>query len=188
MQVSRSSEKIRRDELRSPVSMLLGMTGRFAGYQSIRLGYLRMNQEVVGRPMEILLVEDSLVDARLAIEALKRGDIKHRLTLVRDGEEALEFLQRTGRFLRVPRPDLVLLDLHLPKLDGREVLAAIRSDSDLKQVPVVVLTASEAHEDLIRSELLQVDAYMVKPVDLKKFVELVRKFKHFWHADVILPT
>lgn len=168
--------------------MLLGMTGRFAGYQSIRLGYLRMNQEVVGRPMEILLVEDSLVDARLAIEALKRGDIKHRLTLVRDGEEALEFLQRTGRFLRVPRPDLVLLDLHLPKLDGREVLAAIRSDSDLKQVPVVVLTASEAHEDLIRSELLQVDAYMVKPVDLKKFVELVRKFKHFWHADVILPT
>ena len=147
-----------------------------------------MNQETVGRSMEILLVEDSLVDARLAIEALKRGEIKHRLTLVRDGGEALEFLQRAGRFLQVPRPDLVLLDLHLPKRDGREVLASIRSEPDLKRVPVVVLTASEAHEDLVRSELLQVDAYMVKPVDLKKFVELVKQFKHFWHADVILPT
>jgi len=147
-----------------------------------------MNQETVGRSMEILLVEDSLVDARLAIEALKRGEIKHRLTLVRDGGEALEFLQRAGRFLQVPRPDLVLLDLYLPKRDGREVLASIRSEPDLKRVPVVVLTASEAHEDLVRSELLQVDAYMVKPVDLKKFVELVKQFKHFWHADVILPT
>lgn len=147
-----------------------------------------MNHETVGRPMEILLVEDSLADARLAIEALKRGDIKHRLTLVRDGEEALEFLQQTGRFSRVPRPDLILLDLHLPKRDGREVLTAIRSDLDLKQIPVVILTASKAHEDLIRSELLQVDAYMVKPVDLEKFVELVRQLRHFWHADVILPT
>ena len=164
------------------------MAVTLAGCQTVEVGYHRMNQETVGRSMEILLVEDSLVDARLAIEALKRGEIKHRLTLVRDGGEALEFLQRAGRFLQVPRPDLVLLDLYLPKRDGREVLASIRSEPDLKRVPVVVLTASEAHEDLVRSELLQVDAYMVKPVDLKKFVELVKQFKHFWHADVILPT
>ncbi|MCP4189827.1 MAG: response regulator [Planctomycetaceae bacterium] len=147
-----------------------------------------MDQDTVGRPMEILLVEDSLTDAKLAIEALRRGNIKHRLTLVRDGEEALEFLQREARFTHAPQPDLVLLDLHLPKRDGRDVLTSIRSELNLKQIPVVILTASKAHEDLVRSELLQVDAYMVKPVDLEKFVELVRQLRHFWHADVILPT
>ena len=147
-----------------------------------------MNQDTVGRPMEVLLVEDNLDDARLAIEALRRGDIKHRLTLVRDGEEALEFLQQTGRFVHAPKPDLILLDLHLPKRDGREVLTVVRSELQLKQVPIVILTASKAHEDLVRSELLQVDAYMVKPVDLEKFVALIRQLRHFWHADVILPA
>lgn len=147
-----------------------------------------MNQDTVGRPMEILLVEDNLDDARLAIEALRRGDIKHRLTLVRDGEEALEFLQQTGRFVHAPKPDLILLDLHLPKRDGREVLTAVRSELQLKHVPIVILTASKVHEDLVRSELLQVDAYIVKPVDLEKFVALVRQLRHFWHADVILPA
>ncbi len=147
-----------------------------------------MNQDTVGRPMEILLVEDNLDDARLAIEALRRGDIKHRLTLVRDGEEALEFLQQNGRFAHAPKPDLILLDLHLPKRDGREVLTVVRSELQLKHVPIVILTASKAHEDLVRSELLQVDAYMVKPVDLEKFVALVKQLRHFWHADVILPA
>ena len=147
-----------------------------------------MNQDTVGRPMEVLLVEDNLDDARLAIEALRRGDIKHRLTLVRDGEEALEFLQQKGRFVHAPKPDLILLDLHLPKRDGREVLTVVRSELQLKQVPIVILTASKAHEDLVRSELLQVDAYMVKPVDLEKFVALIRQLRHFWHADVILPA
>jgi CheY-like chemotaxis protein len=147
-----------------------------------------MNQDTVGRPMEVLLVEDNLDDARLAIEALRRGEIKHRLTLVRDGEEALEFLEQSGRFVHAPKPDLILLDLHLPKRDGREVLTAVRSELQLKQIPIVILTASKAHEDLVRSELLQVDAYMVKPVDLEKFVALVRQLRHFWHADVILPT
>jgi CheY-like chemotaxis protein len=147
-----------------------------------------MKLEAVGRPMEILLVEDSLTDARLAIEALKHGEIKHRLTLVRDGAEAMEFLQRQGMFRRAPRPDLILLDLQLPKLDGRDVLSALRAQEDLRAIPVVILTASEAHADVVRSELLQVDGYLVKPLNVDEFVALVRQLKHFWHADVILPS
>ncbi len=145
-------------------------------------------EEVVGRPMEILLVEDSLVDARLTIEALRRGGIKHRLTIVRDGHEAMEFLHQQDRFARAPRPDLILLDLQLPKKDGREVLADIKADLDLRAIPVVILSASQTHEDLLRGELLRVEGYMVKPIDLEKFVQLVRQLKDFWHADVILPV
>lgn len=145
-------------------------------------------EEVVGRPMEILLVEDSLVDARLTIEALRRGGIKHRLTIVRDGQEAMEFLHQQGHFARAPRPDLILLDLQLPKKDGRDVLAEVKADLDLQSIPVVILSASQAHEDLLRSELLRVEGYMVKPIDLVKFVQLVRQLKDYWHADVILPT
>lgn len=147
-----------------------------------------MSRDRVGRPMEILLIEDSLTDARLAIEALRQGEIKHRLTLVRDGDEAMAFLERRGLFARAPRPDLILLDLQLPKLDGREVLAAVRREETLKSIPVVILTASKAHEDIVRSELLQVDGYLVKPVNVGEFVTLVRQLKHFWHADVILPS
>jgi CheY-like chemotaxis protein len=147
-----------------------------------------MKPETVGRPMEILLVEDSLTDARLAIEALKHGNIKHRLTLVRDGAEAMAFLERRGMFVRAPRPDLILLDLQLPKLDGREVLGAVRGEEDLKAIPVVILTASQAHADIVRSELLQVDGYLVKPLDVDEFVFLVRQLRHLWHADVILPS
>lgn len=146
-----------------------------------------MNQETVGRPMEILLVEDSLTDARLAIEALRQGDIKHRLTLVRDGNEATDFLERRGVFSRAPRPDLILLDLQLPKRDGRDLLTVVRNDGDLKAIPVVILTASKAHQDIVRSELLQVDGYLLKPLDVTEFVRLVRQLRHFWHADVILP-
>ena len=145
-------------------------------------------EEVVGRPMEILLVEDSLVDARLTIEALRRGGIKHRLTIIRDGQEAMEFLHQQGHFARAPRPDLILLDLQLPKKDGRDVLAEVKADLDLQSIPVVILSASQAHEDLLRSELLRVEGYMVKPIDLVKFVQLVRQLKDYWHADVILPT
>jgi CheY-like chemotaxis protein len=138
--------------------------------------------------MEILLVEDSLIDARLTIEALRRGRIKHRLTIVRDGEEAMQFLHQQDRFARAPRPDLILLDLQLPKKDGREVLAEIKADLELQVIPVVILSASKAHEDLLRSELLRVEGYMVKPVDLEKFIQLVRQLKDYWHADVILPA
>ena len=146
-----------------------------------------MSGETVGRPMEILLVEDSLTDAQLAIEALRRGQVKHRLTLVRDGAEAMTFLRQEGPFAKAPRPDLILLDLQLPKMDGREVLKQVKSDEKLKQIPVVILTASQTHEDILKSEDLFVDSYMIKPVDLDKFLEVVKQLKKFWLEDVILP-
>ena len=146
-----------------------------------------MNRETVGRPMEILLVEDSLTDAQLTIIALKEGQVKHRLTLVCDGLEAMAFLRKEGQFAKAPQPDLILLDLQLPKMDGRKVLAYIKADQKLKQIPVVILTASESHEDILRSENLFVDSYMVKPVDMDKFLKIVKQLKSFWLADVILP-
>ncbi len=120
-------------------------------------------QETIGRPMEILLVEDNLADARLAIESLRDGQIKHRLTLICDGEEAYEFLTLEGRFARAPRPDLILLDLELPKKSGRELLEEIKHDEVLRNIPVVVLTASRIHEEILRAEHLQVESYIVKP-------------------------
>ena len=147
-----------------------------------------MTKELVGRPMEILLVEDGLMDARVTIEALKEGDVKHRLTLIRDGMEALEFLNQRGKFIKAPRPDLVLLDLMLPKKNGLEVLAEIRADYDLRKLPVVVLTASEAEEDKIRCQLLAVDAYVTKPVNLAKFLAVIKQLRQYWMDDVILPA
>lgn len=147
-----------------------------------------MSRDTVGRPMEILLVEDNLSDARLTIEGLREGKVKHRLTLVCDGVEALQFLRREDKFARAPRPDLMLLDLELPKIDGREVLAEVRQDPELQSIPVVILTASQAHEDILRSEMLQVDSYITKPVDMPKFVAVIHQLKRFWLADVILPA
>ncbi|MBS0262435.1 MAG: response regulator [Planctomycetes bacterium] len=146
-----------------------------------------MPRETVGRPMEILLVEDNWDDARLAYEFLRDASIPHRLTWLWDGEEALEFLYRKGKYGRVPHPDLILLDLGLPRIDGREVLSRVKADSELMQIPVVVMTASKDHEDLLRSEHLEVDGYMLKPVDLDKFFDLVKELQRFWHADLILP-
>jgi len=147
-----------------------------------------MARETIGRPMEVLLVEDNLADACLAIEALREGQIKHRLTLIRDGLEAMEFLRREGKFARAPRPDLVLLDLELPKMDGRHVLAELKSDYDLCSILVVVLTASVDQQDYLASERLEVDGYMTKPVDLAKFILVVRKLRRYWLSDVILPA
>lgn len=147
-----------------------------------------MPRETIGRPMEILLVEDNWDDARLAYEFLKDGDFQHRLTWLWDGEEALEFLHRRGKYGRVPRPDLILLDLGLPRVDGRDVLAAVKSDPELCEIPVVVMTASQDHEDMLRSEQLQVDGYVAKPVDLEKFLLLIRDLRRFWRADLILPA
>lgn len=144
-------------------------------------------RDTIGRPMEILLVEDSLTDACLTIGSLKKGQIQHRLTLIRDGAEAMEFLNQQGKFARAPRPDLVLLDLHLPKKDGLEVLAEIKADHSLQTLPIVVLTASDDQEDKLRSELLGVDAYITKPVELDKFLSVVKQLKNYWHADLILP-
>jgi chemotaxis family two-component system response regulator Rcp1 len=140
-----------------------------------------------GRSLEILLVEDSLVFARITIGALKNGGLAHRLTLVVDGVEAMEFLRREGRFARAPRPDLVLLDLGLPKKDGRAVLAEIKADENLKSIPVVIMTASDSSEDVRICESLGVDAYITKPVDLDKFIELVRKLKKSRSLDFALP-
>jgi CheY-like chemotaxis protein len=138
--------------------------------------------------MEILLVEDSLVDARVTIGALKKGQIQHRLTLIRDGEEAMEFLRRQGKFARAPRPDLILLDLLLPKKDGFAVLEDIRADEGLKDIPVVVLTASQTEKDRLKCELHHVASYITKPVNLDKFLSLVKQLKRYWLEDVILPS
>lgn len=143
--------------------------------------------ETVGRPMEILLVEDDLLQARLSIEALRQGKVQHRMTLVRDGEEAMAFLFRRGHFALAPRPDLVLLDLRLPKLDGLDVLREIREDSELATLPVVIMTSSEEEQDKLICQQHQVEAYIIKPVELEKFLSLVKQLKRFWHEDVILP-
>ena len=147
-----------------------------------------MGQNTVGRPMEILLVEDSLVSARMTMGSLKNGQVQHRLTWLTNGEEAIEFLRREGKFARAPRPDLILLDLGLPKKDGREVLREIKADSEFAEIPVVVLTASTDQEDRLASEQLQVESYLTKPVNAEKFLDLVAKLSRFWHADMILPT
>lgn len=138
--------------------------------------------------MEILLVEDSLTSARLTIGALKRGHVQHRLTWLTDGSEAIEFLDRRGKFARAPRPDLILLDLELPGRDGRFILADIKADDLLRSIPVVILTSSTSEEDIESTRRLEVDGYMTKPVDLDKFLKLVRELERFWHADMILPT
>lgn len=147
-----------------------------------------MTSNTVGRPMEILLVEDSLTSARLTMGALRQGNVPHRLTWLSDGDEALEFLHRRGKYRQAPRPDLVLLDLGLPGTDGREVLTELRATDDLRDMPVVVLTASTDEEDITQTERLQVESYLTKPVDLEKFQSLVRDLSRFWRADMVVPA
>jgi two-component system response regulator len=137
--------------------------------------------------MEILLVEDDLQDAGLTIEALKHGQVPCRVSLVRDGDEAMEFMHREGRFGRAPRPDLILLDLKLPKKEGREVLAEVRSDDVLKRIPVVVLTASQTHQEILEHERLHVDSFLTKPVDATEFVGVVKSLRKYLLEDVIVP-
>jgi CheY-like chemotaxis protein len=139
-------------------------------------------------PVEILLVEDNLGDARLTREALKEGKVYNNLHWVKDGVEALEFLNRTGRHKSAPRPDIILLDLNLPKKDGREVLQVIKGDDRLMQIPVVVLTTSSAEEDVFRSYKLHANCYVTKPVDLDKFLQVVKSIDSFWLTVVTLPA
>ena len=146
-----------------------------------------MSSDTVGRPMEILLVEDDLEDAGMTIEALGEGQIQCRVSLVRDGEEAMEFVRRHGRYGRAPRPDVVLLDMNLPKLDGREVLAELRNDSGLCRIPVVVLTASFEHQEILENERLHVESFLTKPVDLEAFISVVKSLRKFLLEDVIMP-
>jgi chemotaxis family two-component system response regulator Rcp1 len=146
-----------------------------------------MRRETVGRPIEILLVEDNLEDAGITIRALRQEDFQCRVSLVKDGEEALEFLNRLGVFAKAPRPDLILLDMQLPKRDGRQVLADIRGDEQLRGIPVVVLTASRVHKAILEGEKLHVDGYLTKPVSLKKFIDLVKSLRRSWLAEIVLP-
>jgi two-component system response regulator len=144
-------------------------------------------RETVGRPMEILLIEDDLEDAGLTIEALRQGEVPCRISLVRDGEEAMEFLCRRGMYRRAPQPDLILLDLNLPKKSGREVLADVRADLRLTRVPVVVLTSSRTHQEILQVENLRVESYLTKPVDRQQFDAAVKSLRKYMLADVILP-
>jgi CheY-like chemotaxis protein len=139
-------------------------------------------------PIEILLVEDNPADVRLTQEALKEGKVRNHLHVARDGIEAMEFLRRSGRFANAVRPDLILLDLNLPRKDGREVLSDIKRDPELKSIPVVVLTTSSAETDIFKSYTLHANCYITKPVDLDQFVQVVKSIDDFWLTVVRLPT
>ena len=138
-------------------------------------------------PIDILLVEDNPGDERLTREALKEGKVYSNLHWVKDGVEALEFLRKKGKYASTPRPDIILLDLNLPKKDGREVLEEIKRDEALKRIPVVVLTTSKAEEDVLRTYNLHANCYVTKPVDLEKFIVVVRSIDIFWLTIVTLP-
>jgi CheY-like chemotaxis protein len=145
-----------------------------------------MSHDAIGRPMEILLVEDSLMSARLAVGALNKSGIEHRLSWMSDGHEAHEFLTQQGKYARAPRPDLILLDLHLPGIDGRTLLSEIRKCPELKNTPVVIMTGTADEQTLKEFEAFDVQGFLVKPVDMEKFLELVETLKSYWKADMIV--
>ena len=146
-----------------------------------------MSAASVGRPIEILLVEDSPGDARLALEALKATGSASRMHVVEDGVQAMAFLQREGDYADAVRPDLILLDLNLPRKDGREVLAEIKDDRELSQIPVVVLTTSRDAQDVARAHDLHANCYVTKPVDLYEFMDVVKSIEQFWSTIAHLP-
>ncbi len=139
------------------------------------------------KPIEILMVEDSPDDALLMAEALKGGAMANNLHVVVNGEEALDFLNRHGRYKEATRPDIILLDLNLPRKDGREVLAEIKNDPDLMRIPVVVITTSSSEDDILKSYSLHANCYIQKPLGWKQFIEAVRSIEHFWFCIVKLP-
>ena len=141
-----------------------------------------------GKPIEILLIEDNPGDARLALEAIREAKVHNNLTWIADGAEAMDFLRRAGKHSKVTRPDLILLDLNLPKKDGREVLAEIKADDKLKRIPVVVLTTSQAEEDILKAYNLNANCYITKPVDLDQFIKVVKTIEDFWLTIVKLPS
>jgi two-component system, chemotaxis family, response regulator Rcp1 len=138
-------------------------------------------------PIDILLVEDSPGDTRLAVEALRESKVKNSLHHVADGVEAMRFLRQEGEYAGAPVPDLVLLDLNLPRKDGREVLEEVKEDPQLRMIPVVILTTSAAERDLVRSYDTHANAYVVKPIDLDRFIEIVKAIEGFWFYIVKLP-
>ncbi|MDP1768132.1 MAG: response regulator [Nitrospirota bacterium] len=146
-----------------------------------------MNTDTNVRPVQILLVEDNSGDVRLTIEALKEAKILNKLMVVKDGVEALSFLRQQGPYADVTIPDLILLDLNLPKKDGREVLAEIKADDKLKHIPVVILTTSRDEEDVLKSYNLHANCYISKPVELDQFIRVVKSIEDFWLGIVVLP-
>jgi chemotaxis family two-component system response regulator Rcp1 len=144
--------------------------------------------EAFGDPIEILLVEDNPGDIRLTREALRDGKIYNNLYVARDGVEAMAFLRKTDPYTHAPRPDLILLDLNLPRKDGHEVLAEVKTDENLRRIPVVILTTSQAEEDIIKTYDLHVNCYITKPVDLDQFVKIVKSIEDFWLTIVKLPA
>lgn len=139
------------------------------------------------RPVQILLVEDNPGDVRLTIEALKEAKVLNKLTVVKDGIEALSLLRGQGQYAGDTRPDLILLDLNLPRKDGREVLAEIKGDDNLKHIPVVILTTSQDEQDVLKSYNLYANCYITKPVDLDQFITVVKSIEDFWLGIVVLP-
>lgn len=139
------------------------------------------------RPIDILLVEDNPGDARLILESLKEDKMSNRLDVVEDGVEALGFLRQKGEYAEAPRPDLILLDLNLPKKGGDEVLAEIKGDKELRTIPVVILTSSKAEEDVLKAYDLNANCYITKPISLDQFVKVVKSIKEFWSTIVKLP-
>jgi len=146
-----------------------------------------MDEQTMGRPIEILLVEDNPGDVRLTEEALREGKVYNNLRVAVDGEKAWAFLRREESYATAPRPDLILLDLNLPRRDGRELLADIKADADLRRIPVVILTTSKAEEDILRTYDLHANCYVTKPVDLDQFLKVVRAIEDFWLTVVKLP-
>jgi CheY-like chemotaxis protein len=140
------------------------------------------------KPIEVLLVEDDPGDVLMTREALAESKVMNELHVVSDGEEALEFLHRRGPYADAPRPGLILLDLNLPRLDGREVLAQVKQEPELRRIPVVVLTTSQAEEDILRSYDLHANAYISKPVDFDRFLEVIRQIDQFYISVVSLPN
>lgn len=144
--------------------------------------------EILARPVEILLVEDNEGDVGLIEEVLEETKIRNILHVAKDGEEAILFLHDAGKFSGSPRPDIILLDLNLPKKDGREVLREIKEDSNLKNIPVIVLTTSGAEKDILRAYDLHANAYVTKPLDFDQFIMVVKSIANFWLEIVKLPT
>jgi two-component system response regulator len=142
----------------------------------------------IGSPIEILLVEDNPGDVRLTLEAFKDCKVSNNLNTVEDGEAAIAFLRRKGEYADAPRPDLVLLDLNLPKKDGREVLKEIKADKSLKRIPVVILTTSQTEEDILKAYGLNANCYICKPIDLDQFTKIIRSIEEFWLTIVKLPS
>lgn len=139
------------------------------------------------RAIRILMAEDSPSDAELARQAFKNGKLMNELTIVKDGVEALEYLRKEGKYLDVLRPDLILLDLNMPKKDGREVLEEIKADQQLKTIPVIILTTSEDEQDILRSYELQASSFITKPVEFDKFLEVAKGIRQFYFNIVKLP-